>query len=208
MTGDNINMTMNMDMNAFEALLQESVKIHGHLCAGQVLGVRLAMLGLKLLGINDPNGRDRKAFLVYVEIDRCATDAIQSVTGATLGKRSLKFMDFGKMAATFVRVSDGMGYRILAREETRELADRYCPEIEDKYKRQLEAYKRMKDEELFAVQRVKVEIPQCDLPGRPIRRVPCSRCGEYVQDCRDVQKNGETLCKNCLNGSYYQILEA
>lgn len=192
----------------FDTLLQESVRVHGHLCAGQVLGVRLSILGLKLLGIADPKGRQRKEFLVYVEIDRCATDAIQSVTGATLGKRSLKFLDFGKMAATFVRISDGMGYRILAREETRELANRYCPDIEDKYRRQLEAYKRMTDDELFSVQRVHVKIPEYDLPGRPLRRVPCSRCGEYVQDCRDVQRDGEILCKNCLNGGYYQILEA
>ncbi len=198
--------TTHFDLD-FDSLLQESVRVHGHLCAGQVLGVRLAILGLKLLGITDPKGGQRKDFLVYVEIDRCATDAIQSVTGATLGKRSLKFLDFGKMAASFVRASDGMGYRILAREKTRDLADKYCPEIKDKYQRQLEAYKRMTDEELFSVQKVRVNMPQCDLPGRPIRRVPCSRCGEYVQDCRDVQIDGKILCKNCLNGSFYQILE-
>ncbi|MEZ0329113.1 MAG: FmdE family protein [Dissulfuribacterales bacterium] len=203
-----LDSSFSFDSYDFDSLLEESVRVHGHLCAGQVLGVRLAILGLKLLGITDSKGRQRKEFLVYVEIDRCATDAIQSVTGATLGKRSLKFLDFGKMAATFVRARDGIGYRILAREEARELADRYCPEIEDKYKRQLEAYKRMTDEELFEVRKVKVNVPSCDLPGRPLRRVQCSRCGEYVQDCRDVQKDGTILCKNCLTGSYYEILEA
>ena len=92
---------MNIFEVPFEEILAESVKTHGHLCPGQVLGVRLALLGLRLIGITDPKGKDRKRFLVFVEIDRCATDAIQSVTGASLGKRSLKFVDYGIMAATF-----------------------------------------------------------------------------------------------------------
>jgi formylmethanofuran dehydrogenase subunit E len=103
----------------FESLLDESVKIHGHLCPGQVLGVRMSMIGLELIGIADPKGKDRKKLIVYVEIDRCATDAVQSVTGCSLGKRSLKFADFGKMAATFVNLETGKAVRILAIEESK-----------------------------------------------------------------------------------------
>ena len=76
-------------------------KAHGHLCAGQILGVRMALCGLRQLGIDDPTGVDRKRLVTFVEIDRCATDAICVVTGCRLGKRALKFRDFGKMAATF-----------------------------------------------------------------------------------------------------------
>lgn len=188
----------------FEMLLEESVKLHGHLCPGQVLGVRLAMLGLKLIGIEDPKGKDRKAFMVFVEIDRCATDAIQSVTGCSLGKRSLRWKDYGVMAATFVHLKKGVSYRVVAREEARELSKNYFPENEDKYKRQLEAYKVMPDEELFEVQEVEVEIPECDLPGRPLRRVQCESCGEYVQDCREVEKDGKILCRACAYGGYYR----
>lgn len=190
----------------FEELLEESVKIHGHLCAGQVLGVRLAILGLELLGIVDPKGRDRKSFMVYVEIDRCATDAIQSVTGCSLGKRSLRWMDYGIMAATFVRVPEGTGYRIVAREDAREASKRYLPEVENKYERQLAAYRIMTNEELFTVQPVKVNIRDCDLPGRPIRRVRCERCGDYVQDCREVERDGRILCRACAHGAYYEVL--
>ncbi len=190
----------------FDLLLAESVRLHGHLCAGQVIGVRLSMLGLRLLGITDPKGKDRKNLIVYVEIDRCATDAIQSVTGCSLGKRSLKWMDFGIMAATFVHLSTKKAFRILAREDARELARNYCPEIEDKYRQQLEAYKRMRDDELFDIQEVRVNIPECDLPGRPLRRVICVRCGEHVQDCRDVEINGEVLCKACAGSRYYEVV--
>ncbi len=187
----------------FKNLLDESVRVHGHLCPGQVLGVRMAMLGLELIGISDPKGKDRKDVMVFVEIDRCATDAIQSVTGCTLGKRTLKFLDYGKMAATFVNLRTGRAIRIVAREDSRTLAKRYFPEIEDKYQCQTEAYKVMPDKELFEWMEVEVEIPPEDMPGRPLKRVRCSRCGEYVQDGREVHLDRKTLCRACAGKAYY-----
>jgi len=193
-------------MESFEVLLEKSTAIHGHVCAGQVIGVRLAMLGLENIGIDQPRGRDRKKFYVLVEIDRCATDAIQTVTGCSLGKRSLKWLDYGIMAATFVNLEDGRGVRITAREEARELADLYCPEIEDKYRRQLEAYRVMPEEELFTVQRVRVAIVPEDMPGRPLRRVQCSCCGDWIQDGREVENGAGLICRPCANGRYYEVI--
>ena len=192
----------------FERLLEESVRLHGHLCPGQVIGVRLAMKGLELVGIDDPKGAQRRDFVVFVEIDRCATDAIQSVTGCSLGKRSLKWKDFGIMAATFVNLKDDVAVRIVAREECRELASSYFPDIENKYQRQLEAYRVMTDEELFSIQNVKVELPECDMPGRPMRRVQCVECGDYVQDCREVVRDGKTVCRSCAGKGYYTFVES
>ncbi len=193
-------------MESFDTLLDISTKIHGHICAGQVIGVRMSMLGLDLIGIDDPRGRDRKKLYVLVEIDRCATDAIQSVTGCSLGKRSMRWMDFGIMAATFVNLETGKAVRITAREESRELSEKYCPEIENKYQRQLAAYKVMPQDELFAIQEVRANIPECDMPGRPMRRVQCEECGDWVQDCRDVQQNGKTLCRACAGQRYWSPL--
>ncbi len=193
-------------MESFEKLLEVSSTIHGHLCAGQVIGVRLAMLGLREIGIDDPKGRDRKKLYVVVEIDRCATDAIQSVTGCTLGKRSLRWNDFGIMAATFVNLESGRAVRVTAREEARTLADNYCPEIVEKNRRQLEAYRIMPEEELFLVQQVRVEIPAADLPGKPLRRVQCVQCGDWVQDCREVDEGGRILCRACNGERYYTLL--
>ncbi|MCW5198810.1 formylmethanofuran dehydrogenase [Desulfobulbus sp. F3] len=190
-------------MESFEQLLEASTRIHGHLCAGQVIGVRMAVLGLQLIGVDDPKGADRKKLYVIVEIDRCATDAIQSVTGCSLGKRSLRWMDFGIMAATFVNLHTGKAARVTAREEARELSSHYCPELADKYQRQLEAYRIMPEEELFAVQEVSVSIPECDLPGRPLRRVQCAQCGDYVQDCREVERDGKIICRACGGKRYY-----
>ena len=190
-------------MQSFDELLAISTKIHGHLCAGQVIGVRMAMAGLAYIGLDDPKGADRKKLYVLVEIDRCATDAIQSVTGCSLGKRSLRWMDFGIMAATFVNLESGRAVRVTAREEARALADTYCPEITDKYRRQLEAYRRMTLDELFTFQEVQVTLRDCDLPGRPLRRVPCADCGDWVQDCREVERGGRLLCRACAGERYW-----
>jgi formylmethanofuran dehydrogenase subunit E len=190
----------------FQKLLDESVRTHGHLCPGQVLGVRMSMLGLDLIGIKDPRGEDRKKLIVYVEIDRCATDAIQSVTGCSLGKRSLKFVDLGKMAATYVNLESGRAVRMLAKEEARERAKNYFPDMEDKYKAQLEAYKIMPDEELFEWKAVKVDIPEQDMPGRPLQRIKCEKCGEHVQDMREMNMDGGIVCRSCGEGPYYKPL--
>src|SRR6202020_1894662 len=121
---------------------------HGHLCAGQILGVRMAMLGCKRLGIDDPKGRDRKRLVTFVEIDRCATDAIGVVTGCRLGERALKFREWGKMAAPFVDLEAGRAIRISAKESSRNLARELHPEIENKNLQQMAAYREMSDEAL------------------------------------------------------------
>ncbi|OGQ96380.1 MAG: formylmethanofuran dehydrogenase [Deltaproteobacteria bacterium RIFOXYD12_FULL_57_12] len=193
-------------MESFEELLEKATAIHGHVCAGQVIGVRMSMLGLQRIGILDPRGRDRKKLYVFVEIDRCATDAIQTVTGCSLGKRSLKWVDYGVMAATFVNLESGRAVRITAREEAREAAKAYCPEIADRYQQQLEAYRLMPVEELFAIDEVLVDIPAADLPGRPLKRVRCVVCGDWVQDCREVEIDGRLLCRGCGHGRYYRKL--
>ena len=152
-------------MLSLDDYLREAEVAHGHLCAGQVLGVRLAMLGLEKLGIEDPRGKDRKRLVTFVEIDRCATDAISLVTGCRLGKRALKFRDWGKMAATFVDVSTGKAIRIAAKESSKALARAMHPEIENKNQQQMLAYREMAEDDLFTKEWVKVELPAEEFPG-------------------------------------------
>jgi formylmethanofuran dehydrogenase subunit E len=188
----------------FDVSLKEAVRVHGHLCAGQVLGVRMSLIGLREIGICDPKGTDRKSLIVFVEMDRCATDAVQSVTGCSLGKRSMKFMDYGKMAATFLNLKTGKAIRIVAREDSRHKAKEHFPDIANKYDGQLEAYKIMSDEELFEIMEVTIKLAPEDLPGRPMRRVQCDSCGEHVQDMREVYQDGKILCLPCAEGGYYE----
>jgi formylmethanofuran dehydrogenase subunit E len=190
-----------------DELLEECGRLHGHMCAGQLLGARMAVLGCRSVGIEDPRGADRKKLIVWVEIDRCMADAVGAVTGARLGKRSLKYLDYGKVAATFYNTETNDAVRVVALEESRELADARHPEIESKKERQFRAYHEAADEELFKVERVEVEYGEMDRPGRPRSRVRCARCGEGVNDGREVAgPDGSVLCRPCASGGYYRRL--
>ena len=187
-----------------EELLIECSRLHGHLCPGQLLGVRMAVLGCREIGIEDPRGADRKKLVVWVEIDRCLTDALSAVTGVRLGKRSLKFFDYGKVAATFLNTETREAVRIVALDTSREIADRRFGEIESRKERQLRAYREASEAELFAWERVTVDFKQTDAPGRPVSRVSCDVCGEGVNDGREVAgAGGQILCRVCAFGGYY-----
>jgi formylmethanofuran dehydrogenase subunit E len=186
-------------MESFDELLHQAEITHGHMCAGQILGVRMALLGLERLGIADPRGADRKRPITYVEIDRCATDAIGLVTGCRLGKRALKFRDWGKMAATFVDLASGKAIRIVAREDARELAARLYPHLETKKLQQMQAYRERPAEELFVEQWVRVPIDPADVPGTKSERVMCEECGEGVNFGRYAEVGGRRLCLSCAH---------
>ena len=193
-------------IDEFEELLAKSAALHGHICPGQVLGVRMAMRGCRELGIKKP-GEESKRMLVYVEIDRCATDAIQAATGCKLGKRTMKYVDYGKLAATFVDLQAGDAVRIVAREDAREKAALCRPQGWTKHEAEVAAYKGMSDEELFQIEHVVVQVPAEDMPGPPLHRIICEQCGEGVNDWREVRIEGRVLCRACAYGGYYQRRE-
>jgi len=190
-------------VKTLDQYLSDAEQAHGHLCAGQVLGVRLAMLGLEKLGIEDPRGKDRKRLVTFVEIDRCATDAIAVVTGCRLGKRALKFRDWGKLAATFIDVESGKAVRIAARESSKALAREMHPEIESKNQQQMLAYREMSEQELFDVQNVKVELSPEEFPGFKGERIVCEQCGEGINFKREVRREGRILCRGCAGENYF-----
>ena len=196
----------NSKVMTLDEYLLQAEQAHGHLCAGQVLGVRLAMLGLEKLGIEDPRGKDRKRLVTFVEIDRCATDAIAVVTGCRLGKRALKFRDWGKMAATFVDLSSGKAIRIAAKESSKALARSMHPEIESKNQQQMLAYREMPEDDLFTKQWVKVELPAEEFPGYKAERIVCAECGEGINFRREIVHKGRVLCHACAGERYYEVL--
>ena len=183
-----------------------AAQAHGHLCAGQILGLRMALYGVRLLGLEDPAGRDRKRLIAFVEIDRCATDAIPVVTGCRLGKRTLKFRDFGKVAATFCDLQEQRAVRVAARESAKARARQLHPEIENKNQQQMRAYRVMADEELFDIAWVRLKIAPEDLPGYKAARAICAQCGEAVSFRRETVRDARTLCRACAGESYYTPL--
>jgi formylmethanofuran dehydrogenase subunit E len=190
-------------MKSLDEYLKDAERAHGHICAGQVLGVRMAMLGLARLGIEDPQGKDRKRLVTFVEIDRCATDAVAVVTGCRLGKRALKFRDWGKVAATFVDTASGKAVRVAAKETSKSRARSMHPEIADKNQQQMLAYREMREEDLFNLRWVRVELPPEEFPGYKGERVVCEKCGEGINFKREVRHDGKVLCRACAGESYY-----
>jgi len=191
-------------VKTLEEYLQEAERAHGHLCAGQVLGVRMAMLGLKRLEIDDP-AQDHKRLLTYVEIDRCATDAVAVVTGCRLGKRALKFRDWGKTAATFVDLAARRAIRIAAKDSSKAVARSMYPEVGSR-KAQMRAYQEMADQDLFDETWVEVDVPPEEMPGYKSERAVCAECGEGIQFKREIERDGRVLCRACAGERYYRLI--
>lgn len=210
------------DTGELDELLREAEIAHGHLCAGQILGVRMAMLAMQQLGIREPRKRtlangelnpDRKRPVVFVEIDRCATDAIGVVTGARVGKRALKLRDWGKMAATFVDLDAKLGddeykgLRVVALESSKQRARDLYPDL-DKNAQQMRAYRELPDTNLFSTEWVRVALPPSEFPGYKGDRVACANCGEGINFDRFVERDGQRLCIACAHPErvYYRPL--
>ncbi|MFH0976991.1 MAG: FmdE family protein [Spirochaetota bacterium] len=192
---------METDYLNYDACLETARQFHGEVCGGIMIGTRMSIVGMKSVGILDPKGKDRKNLMIFVEIDRCATDAILAVTGCHPGKRTMKIMDYGKMAATFINLKTGKAVRVAAKNRdgdkviTREMMEKN-PHTPDYYSVKT-------DEELFDVHEVSVTLKPEDLPGRPVRSVVCSSCGERVMDAKELVKDDKTICRTCAGTTTY-----
>lgn len=203
-----------------ETLLHEAEQAHGHLCAGQILGVRMAMLALARLNIREPRLRsspDRKRLVTFVEIDRCATDAIGVVTGCRVGKRALKLRDWGKMAASFLDLARPVpgepdhfqALRVVARESSKDRARALFPDVADKNQQQMRAYRELPDADLFSEKWVSIHLPPSEFPGYRGARVACSACGEGINFDRFARNAlGDPICFACADPAarYYRPL--
>jgi formylmethanofuran dehydrogenase subunit E len=183
-------------------LLKLSSSRHDHLCPRQVLGVRMGLAGLPAIGLEAP--MLHKAALVIIETDGCFADGIEVATGATVGHRTLRIQDFGKIAAVFANVQTGQAIRLSPRPDIRQRSLVFTPEIKTKYYAQLKGYQVMPDGELFNFQEVVLEPSLKSILSRPGLRVKCVQCGEEIINERQVLVNGEILCGVCAGRGYYR----
>ncbi len=180
-------------MSEFDVFLKKAGDFHGHPCMGIVLGTRISLAAMKALGLKP--GEKHKNLIVYAEIDRCMTDAVQAVTGCSLGHRSLKHADYGRFAATFVNTDTGKAVRGTIKEH-------YGNDVP--LEEQIKKLAAIPDSQLVTLQEVTVEIPETDLPGEPKQKAVCSLCGERVMDGREVKDGDKVLCRACAGDSYYR----
>lgn len=191
-------------MYTLKELLEKSVHDHHHLCPRQVLGVRIGVYAARLLQLDLPQ-KDKRLF-TFVETDGCFVSGVSAATGCTIGHRTLRVMDFGKAAATFVDTKTNHAVRITPSAQARQLAGEYMPEAKSHWHAQLEAYQIMPDSELLAVQNVVLTVSLEEVLSRPGIRVNCDVCGEEVINEREVRFGDQILCKSCVGDGYYQGL--
>ena len=184
-----------------QPLLEKSARDHSHLCPRQILGVRLGLAGMSALGFETPP--DKKQLLVITETDGCFADGLSAATNCTVGHRTLRVEDYGKVAAVFVDVKTGCAIRVAPVIDIRQRAYAYAPDEPRHYFAQMQAYQIMPDQEMFTITEVQLVTPIEAIVSRPGIRVDCDVCGEEIMNEREVKQNGLTLCRACAGNSYY-----
>lgn len=181
-------------MTTWQEDVEKAVAYHGHLCGGQILGVRMARKGLEVMGLAGKWGEELRDLIVILEADRCMADAAYAVTGCTIGRRRVKVMPYGKTAMSFLDLNTGKAVRVFAKKSAR-------PGPDDDL---MEFWSKLSDDEIIGWQEVEIKLPPEDLPGKPIGTVNCQECGDDIMDRREVLVDGRTLCKACAGQAYYR----
>jgi formylmethanofuran dehydrogenase subunit E len=188
-------------MRTLDFILTESAQRHKHLCPRQVLGARMGLFAAEILGIELPS-RDKR-MLVISETDGCTVDGLIAATDCRVGNRTLRILDFGKVAATFVDTYTEKTIRIVPHPEVRTIAVKYAPDSRNAWEAMLLGYQVMCASELFNVQQVELDKPLSQIISRPGMKAKCEICGEEIINGREVVTNGIVLCASCAGESYY-----
>ena len=190
-------------MKSLEEYIRAAAK-DGDARSGIIQGIRMTMVALKELGIEEPQ-QTRRSLIAFVEVDRCLPDAVGLVTGCRLGNRTLKFKDLGKMAATFLDLRTERAIRVAAWEKANERALKTFPDLE-KEEALRRAYREFSDEELFTWQWVRANLPAEERPGYRAPRALCAKCGEGINFGREILRDGRALCRACAGDRYCEPL--
>ena len=192
-------------MQTLNEILKISASRHTHLCPRQVLGARIGLAGASALGLDLP--RPDKRLLVILETDGCFADGVEAATACTVGHRTLRIEDYGKIAVTFVDVETEQALRIAPQPDVRHRAFAYADGESRHYFAQLRAYQSMPDDELLTIQPVTLTTPIQEIVSRAGVRVNCEMCGEEIINEREVILHGRLLCRACGWGGYYVSVE-
>jgi formylmethanofuran dehydrogenase subunit E len=182
-------------------LLEQTAALHNHLCPRQVLGVRMGMFAGNLLQLSLP--QTDKRLYTFVETDGCFADGVSVAANCWLGRRTMRLMDYGKVAATFVDTETGNAIRIAPNPQARHLAGVCAPNERSRWHTMLEAYQIMPANDLLCWREVRLTVDMLAIISRPGVRVDCTMCGEEILNEREIEVAGRIVCKACHEGAYY-----
>ena len=197
----NGSMSIETTPSEFESLLRQSASLHRHLCPRQVLGVRLGMCAVGLFAPLLP--QKNKRILAMVEMDGCFADGVSVATGCSMGHRTMRLADEGKIAATFIDTHEGRAMRIHALPDLRARATAFARSAPSRWHAYLSAYQHLDDEEMFGTIPVRLNFDVRAIVGEPGARTICSRCSEEILNLREVVRDGRILCRSCAGESYW-----
>ena len=186
-------------------MLAQTSALHKHLCPRQVLGVRIGLYATEILSLELP--QKDKRLLAFVETDGCFADGVSAATGCTMGHRTMRLVDYGKVAVTFVDTHDGRAVRLSPAPEARLRAVAAAPAAANRWQAQLEAYQTLQDEDLLSLREVRLNLDLDAIVGKPGMRVNCSACGEEILNQRGLERDGQTICQSCAGESYWRPAE-
>lgn len=187
---------------------EKAVEFHGHSCPGLAIGFKVAEIALKHL--QEMRSQDEE-LVAIVENDACSVDAVQVMTGCTMGKGNLIYRDLGKQVYTFGSRSGSRALRISVNGDAR----RPDPEMtelrqkvfggsasqEDRAKfqlaqgRRIEQILHMDENEFCKIEQIDFKLPQ---KAKIFPSHKCASCGEMVMEPRLRVKNGEFVCLDCF----------
>ena len=190
---------------ALKEMLARTAAMHKHLCPRQVLGVRMGLVAAGLFPFELP--QKNKRLLAFVETDGCFADGVSAATGCTLGHRTMRLVDYGKVAVTFADTETGRAVRLSTLATVRKLAAASAPEAANRWQAQLAAYQTLPAGQMFRVREVRLNLDLAAVVGAPRPRLACAACGEEILNQRAVEKDGRTLCMSCAGESYWSAAE-
>lgn len=186
------------DLNRYAPLLQS---LHHHVCPRQILGLRMAEWAGEWLGLALP--QSGKRLLAFVEMDGCFSDGVMAASGCSMGHRTMRLMDEGKIAVTFADTFTGRAVRVRPRDGLRARAAALYPEAPSRWHAQFEAYQRLPVEALLQADEVALALDLKALISRNGLRTTCASCGEEITNQREHLVDGRTLCRTCAGETYY-----
>lgn len=192
-----------LECDLLDICLERSAERHSHLCPRQVLGVRIGLYALRLLGLEHER-KDKKLF-VFMETDGCAADGVAVATNCSVGRRTMRMVDYGRVAATFVDQASDRAIRLSPHHDVREASGRYMPDAKTRWLAYLEAYKLIPSRELISVQPVELTVSLRAIISKAGLRVNCEVCGEEIFNGREVWRQNRLLCRSCAGESYYRV---
>lgn len=161
---------------------EKAVEFHGHSCPGLAIGFKAAQAAREKMGLSFSADEE---FVCVTENDACGVDAIQLLTGCSLGKGNLIYRGTGKMAFSFFNRKNGESLRMIVKPSAREMSR------EERQEYILNA----PAEEIFDFMKPAFSLPESAVI---FSTIVCESCGENAPEHKMRLQDGKKVCLDCF----------